>query len=94
MRIVVRFPPRSLRTNHAGLDLAASAQRYRDFLEPALASALAPHSVEVVVDDAVPTMSTWCSEGEPADAAWRAIERDVLDHAWVVRQMSDWPVVG
>ena len=40
-RVRVSFPPQAMKTTHAGLDLEASAARYRDALEQALESALA-----------------------------------------------------
>jgi len=92
MRVVVRFAPASLRTSHAGLDLDASALLYRDALEVALRAALPAHAIEVIVD---PTAASLAVSTEQSDTALaRSIERDVLDHAWVVRQMCDWAVVG
>jgi len=91
MRILVAFAPASLRTNNAALDLVASAPRYRDALEAALCAALPEHAVEVVVDPGVRGM-TVTTDTEDETLA-RTIERDVLDHAWVVRQMSDWCVL-
>ncbi len=91
MRITVAFAPGSLRTNNAAVDLAASAPRYRDALEAALRTALPEHALEVLVDPSVHGM-TVTTDTEDESLA-RAIERDVLDHAWVVRQMSDWCVI-
>lgn len=88
MRVTVAFPPASLRTSNAALDLAESALRYRDALEAALREALPAHDVEVVVDPDARGLAVWCDTSDEALA--RAVERDVLDHAWVVRQMSDW----
>jgi hypothetical protein len=92
MRVTVSFPPASLRTSNAALDLAESALRYRDALESALRDALPGHDVEVVVDpDARSLVVT--TDGDDQTLA-RALERDVLDHAWVVRQTVDWCRVG
>jgi hypothetical protein len=91
-RVVVRFPPSSLRTNNAALDLDASAPRYRDALAAALREALPAHRWEVVVD---PSAHGLVVEADTDDVTLtRTLERDVLDHAWVVRQMADWAVVG
>jgi len=92
MHVVVRFAASSLKTTNAALDLTASAQRYRDALETALRAALPAHTVEVMIDPTASSLTV--STEEPDTALGRAIERDVLDHAWVVRQMSDWTVVG
>lgn len=91
-RVVVRFAPELLRTNHAGLDLEASAARYRDELTRVLRDVIRAESVDVLIDDVAGAMRVEISEADPSEA--RAIERDVLDHAWVVRQMGTWAVIS
>ena len=91
--IAVRFPSHAVRTGHAGLDLETSARRYRDALEEALRSALPAHAIEVAVDEAAPALVVAIgADVAPTEA--RALEREVLDHAWVVRQMGSWAVVS
>jgi hypothetical protein len=92
VRVVVRFSPSSLKTNHAGLDLDASATAYRVELERVLRSAIGADAIEVHVDPDASAMRVEI-EGAELDRA-RAVERDVLDHAWVVRQMGSWAVVA
>lgn len=90
-RVVVRFPAASVRTTNAALDVEASAARYRDALEEALVAALPAHEVAVTLDESTRAMVVVVDTDDVALA--RAIERDVLDHAWVVRQMGSWAVV-
>lgn len=90
-RVVVRVAPASLRTNHAGLDLEASALAYRDALDAALRTVLAGHEVEVVIDERAPGLAVEVRSDDVV--LTRTIERDVLDHAWVVRQMGHWAVI-
>lgn len=92
VRVVVRFSPSSLKTNHAGLDLDASARVYRVELERVLRSAITADLIEVHVDPSASALRVDI-EGPELEQA-RAIERDVLDHAWVVRQMGSWAVVA
>ena len=92
VRVHVRFAPSSLKTNHAGLDLEASAARYKSELERALRSTITADAIEVHVDPAATTLRV-AIEGADLTHA-RAIERDVLDHAWVVRQMGSWALLG
>jgi len=92
VRIEVRFAPESLRTNHAGLDLEASAARYEGELARVLRGAIPDAAIDVCVDPAATTLRV-AIEGADLTHA-RAIERDVLDHAWVVRQMGSWAIVG
>lgn len=92
-RVSVRFPSQAVRTGHAGLDLEASAQRYRDALEEALRRALPAHALEVAVDEALPALVV-VIDPDVAPTEARALEREVLDHAWVVRQMGSWAVVS
>ncbi|GAB4203943.1 MAG: hypothetical protein OHK0013_18490 [Sandaracinaceae bacterium] len=90
--VVVRFAPASLRTNNAALDLEASALRYREALASALRAALPGHTWDVVID---PSAHGLVVEVDTDDVTLaRTLERDALDHAWVVRQMADWTVVG
>lgn len=90
-RVLVRFPAASVRTTNAALDVEASAARYRDALEEALVAALPTHEVTVTLDESTRAMVVVVDTDDVALA--RAIERDVLDHAWVVRQMGSWAVV-
>jgi hypothetical protein len=90
-RVIVRFPAASVRTTNAALDVEASAARYRDALEDALTAALPSHEVSVAIDDGTHAMVIETDTDDVALA--HAIERDVLDHAWVVRQMGSWAVV-
>jgi hypothetical protein len=90
-RVLVRFPAMSVRTTNAALDVEASAARYRDALEAALEAALPSHEITVTIDEAERAMVVEVDTDDPTLA--RAIERDVLDHAWVVRQMGSWAVV-
>lgn len=91
-RVRVSFPPQAMKTTHAGLDLEASAARYRDALEQALVQALPDHEIVVEIDRGASALSVTIDTDDVVLA--RTIERDVLDHAWVVRQMGAWAVVG
>ena len=90
-RVTVRFPSSSVRTTNAALDVEASAARYRDALEAALAAALPAHDVTVSIDETARAMVIDVESDD--ESLVRTIERDVLDHAWVVRQMGSWAVV-
>ncbi len=92
VRVHVRFSPASLKTNHAGLDLEASALAYRDALDHALRAAIACDVLEVTIDREAASMRIEIEGATPALA--QRLERDVLDHAWVVRQMGAWAVVA
>jgi hypothetical protein len=90
-RVDVRFPSASVRTTNAALDVVASAARYRHALEAALREALPEHEVSVSIDEGLHAMTVEVVTDDLKLA--RAIERDVLDHAWVVRQMGSWVVI-
>jgi acyl-CoA hydrolase len=90
-RVMVRFPSSTVRTTNAALDVEASALRYRDALEAALAAALPAHVVTVAIDETARALSVEVESDD--ETLVRTIERDVLDHAWVVRQMGSWAVV-
>ncbi len=91
-RVVVIFSKRSLSTSHDALDLVASAARYRELLEGALRAALPDHAIEVREDERARTIRVEVDTDDLALA--RSLERDVLDHAWVVRQMGAWAILG
>ena len=80
----IRFPSKALRTNNAALDLAQSAEAFRDALHAALQRHLPDVQSSVSIDDAATGMSVRARTEDEASA--RAIEREAEDLIWVVRQ--------
>lgn len=90
MRITVRFSARALAGANAGVDLDASAIRYREALIAAIEADFVDASVEVMRDDA----TTLAIVIEGADERRAFVERSVTDLAWVVKQCAPWSVAG
>ena len=82
MNLSVTFGARALVGANDGLDARACAERYAIALRDAIATKYPEHGVEVTfTDDRAPTT---------AAAPDPAIERDLLDLAWVIKQMHPW----
>lgn len=82
MRLEIRFGARALIGANDGLEPAICAERYAAALREAIARA--HPSAEIVItytDDRAPTI---------AKAQSRELERELLDLAWVIRQMHPW----
>ncbi|WP_236518913.1 hypothetical protein [Sandaracinus amylolyticus] len=89
MRLHVTFGARALVGANDGLDAPACAARYAELLGEALRRDHPAASIEVTwSDDRAGTHVV--VEGVPDERRARALERDVLDVAWVVKQMQPW----
>ena len=84
----IRFPAKALRTNNAALDLALSAEAFREALHLALQRHLPNVLAAVSIDDSASGMKVQATADD--EAAARAIEREAEDLIWVVRQCEDW----
>jgi hypothetical protein len=89
VKIVVRFSARALAGANAGVDLDASAERYREALVLALRADFADAELDVARDDAS-SLVVRVEETEAPRA--REVERSVTDLAWVVKQCAPWSV--
>lgn len=87
-QLEIRFPTKALRTNNAALDLALSAEAFREALHVALQKHLPGVRLAVDIDETVTGVRITAQADEPADA--RAMEREAEDLVWVVRQCEDW----
>ncbi|AKF10216.1 hypothetical protein [Sandaracinus amylolyticus] len=89
MRLNVTFGARALVGANDGLDAQACAARYAGLLRDALRRDHPDASIEVTwSDDRAPTHVD--VQGVDEERRARAIERDALDVAWVVKQMEPW----
>lgn len=84
----IRFPIQALRTNNAALDLAQSAEAFREALHAALQRHLPDVRSLVHVDEHAAGMKV--TARAESEALARAIEREAEDLIWVVRQCEDW----
>lgn len=86
MRLELTFGARALIGANDGLDARACAERYAGALRDAIAARYPGHDVAITfTDDRAPTLAT---------APDPAIERELLDLAWVVKQMHPWAQEG
>ena len=90
MRIDVSFGARGLAGANDGLDLEACAARYAAALEATIARRWPSARVEVAWGLGRDALAARCTLDADEGPTARGIERDVLDLAWVVRQMVPW----
>ncbi len=87
-QLEIRFPAKALRTNNAALDLALSAEAFRQALHAALQRHLPGVLLAVDIDDTASGVKVIAQADDSAAA--RAMEREAEDLIWVVRQCEDW----
>jgi hypothetical protein len=89
MRIVIRFSPRALAGGNHGIDVTRSAERYAALLCEAVRRDFAGAELDVAAEEG-PSVTVLVTDTDGTEA--RAIERAVLDLAWVVKQCAPWSV--